>query len=100
MNTSFDVITTGRTRVGVNRLQTGVPLQRGEGVGEFLGGSATDVAVATARLGRSATVITRTGQDPFGRYVHEALKEFGADDPAVDPRRLLCAALDSSRDHT
>jgi hypothetical protein len=85
MNASFDVITMGRTGVDIYPLQTGVPLERVESFGKFLGGSATNVAVASARLGRSTAVITRTGQDPFGRYVHEALKRFGVDDRWVSP---------------
>jgi 5-dehydro-2-deoxygluconokinase len=75
----------GRTGVDIYPLQTGVPLERVESFGKFLGGSATNVAVAAARLGRSTGVITRTGQDPFGRYVHQALKEFGVDDRWVSP---------------
>jgi 5-dehydro-2-deoxygluconokinase len=85
MNASFDVITMGRTGVDIYPLQTGVPLERVESFGKFLGGSATNVAVASARLGRSTAVITRTGQDPFGRYVHEALEGFGVDDRWVSP---------------
>jgi 5-dehydro-2-deoxygluconokinase len=85
MNDPFDVITMGRTGVDIYPLQTGVPLAKVESFGKFLGGSATNVAVAAARLGRSAAVITRTGQDPFGSYVREALKEFGVDDRWVSP---------------
>ncbi|CAM5619008.1 hypothetical protein SFUMM280S_07071 [Streptomyces fumanus] len=52
---------------------------------EFLGGSAANVAVAAARLGRAAAVISRTGDDPFGAYLHRALAEFGVDDRWVTP---------------
>jgi 5-dehydro-2-deoxygluconokinase len=41
------------------------------------------VAVAAARYGRRAAVITRTGQDPFGEYLHDALRGFGVDDRFV-----------------
>ncbi|MDQ3466480.1 MAG: 5-dehydro-2-deoxygluconokinase, partial [Actinomycetota bacterium] len=51
--------------------------------GKYLGGSATNVAVAAARYGRRAAVITRTGDDPFGRYVHKALRELHVDDRFV-----------------
>src|SRR5262252_2462308 len=51
--------------------------------GKYLGGSATNVAVAAARLGHGAAVITRTGADPFGRFVHQALKGYGVDDRFV-----------------
>ncbi|MER5475009.1 5-dehydro-2-deoxygluconokinase [Streptomyces sp. NPDC002685] len=82
---AFDLITMGRIGVDLYPLQTGVPLAQVESFGKFLGGSAANVAVAAARLGRSAAVITRTGQDPFGTYLHEQLKEFGVDDRWVTP---------------
>ncbi|WP_328563946.1 5-dehydro-2-deoxygluconokinase [Streptomyces coelicoflavus] len=81
----FDLITMGRIGVDLYPLQTGVPLAEVETFGKFLGGSASNVAVAAARLGRTTAVITRTGDDPFGVYLHGALKEFGVDDRWVTP---------------
>jgi 5-dehydro-2-deoxygluconokinase len=80
-----DVITMGRIGVDIYPLQTGVPLPQVETFGKFLGGSATNVAVAAARLGRSSAVISRTGNDPFGEYCHQALRGFGVDDRWVTP---------------
>ncbi|WP_019330522.1 5-dehydro-2-deoxygluconokinase, partial [Streptomyces sp. TOR3209] len=37
------------------------------------------------RLGRPSAVVTRTGDDAFGGYLHRALKEFGVDDRWVTP---------------
>ncbi|MYR58555.1 5-dehydro-2-deoxygluconokinase [Streptomyces sp. SID625] len=79
----YDVITMGRIGVDLYPLQTGVPLSRVSAFGKFLGGSAANVAVAAARLGRRTAVITRTGEDPFGDYLHEALRGFGVDDRYV-----------------
>ncbi|MER7055570.1 MULTISPECIES: 5-dehydro-2-deoxygluconokinase [unclassified Streptomyces] len=81
----FDLITMGRIGVDLYPLQTGVPLAEVETFGKFLGGSAANVAVAAARLGRATAVITRTGDDPFGGYLHRALREFGVDDRWVTP---------------
>ncbi|MET9994514.1 5-dehydro-2-deoxygluconokinase [Streptomyces mutabilis] len=81
----FDLITMGRIGVDLYPLQTGVPLAEVETFGKFLGGSAANVAVAAARLGLATAVITRTGDDPFGGYLHGALKEFGVDDRWVTP---------------
>ncbi|WP_093615574.1 5-dehydro-2-deoxygluconokinase [Streptomyces indicus] len=75
----------GRIGVDLYPLQTGVPLAEVETFGKFLGGSASNVAVAAARLGRRTAVITRTGADPFGAYLHQALREFGIDDRWVTP---------------
>ncbi len=83
MSTGFDVLTMGRVGVDLYPLQVGVPLERVETFGKFLGGSATNVAVAAARHGRRSAVVTRTGEDAFGRYVHEALRDLGVDDRFV-----------------
>src|SRR5947209_3680112 len=79
----FEVITMGRVGVDIYPLQIGVGLEDVRTFGKFLGGSATNVAVAAARHGRRTAVVTRTGADPFGRFVHRALGELGVDDRYV-----------------
>jgi 5-dehydro-2-deoxygluconokinase len=81
----FDVISMGRIGVDLYPHQSGVSLARVESFGRFLGGSAANVAVAAARLGRAAAVITRTGDDPFGTYLRQTLTEFGVDNRWVTP---------------
>ncbi|MEU5687057.1 5-dehydro-2-deoxygluconokinase [Streptomyces venezuelae] len=85
MSGPYDVITMGRIGVDLYPLQSGVPLAEVTAFGKFLGGSAGNVAVAAARLGRRVAVITRTGEDPFGEYLHGALRDFGVDDRWVTP---------------
>ncbi|MFF9620117.1 5-dehydro-2-deoxygluconokinase [Streptomyces griseosporeus] len=82
---AYDLITMGRLGVDLYPLQTGVPLPQVTSFGKFLGGSAANVAVAAARLGRRTALISRTGDDPFGTYLHEQLREFGVDDRWVTP---------------
>jgi 5-dehydro-2-deoxygluconokinase len=82
---TYDLITMGRIGVDLYPLQTGVALPDVRSFGKFLGGSAANVAVAAARLGRRTAVITRTGADPFGEYLHQALRGFGVDDRWVTP---------------
>ena len=72
-----DVITIGRVGVDLYPLQDGVGLEDVETFGKYLGGSAANVAVAAARHGRSAALISRTGDDPFGRYVTRELERLG-----------------------
>jgi 5-dehydro-2-deoxygluconokinase len=79
----FEVIAMGRVGVDIYPLQTGVGLEDVTSFGKFLGGSATNVAVAAARHGRRTAVITRVGRDPFGKYIHRALGELGVDDRFV-----------------
>ncbi|MEV6163400.1 5-dehydro-2-deoxygluconokinase [Streptomyces sp. NPDC052052] len=81
----YDVITMGRIGVDLYPLQAGLPLARVDTFGKFLGGSPTNVAVAAARLGRRTAVVTRTGRDAFGDYLHDQLREFGVDDRWVTP---------------
>lgn len=84
-STAHDLVTMGRIGVDLYPLQTGVPLDEVTSFGKFLGGSASNVAVAAARLGRRTAVITRTGDDPFGRYLHRELRNLGVDDRWVTP---------------
>ncbi len=79
----YDVVAIGRTGVDIYPLQHGVGLEQVRTFEKFLGGSATNVAVAAARHGRRVALLTRTGEDAFGRYVHEALRGFGVDDRFV-----------------
>ena len=80
-----EVLTMGRISVDIYPLQIGVSLREVSTFGKFLGGSATNVAVAAARYGRRVAVITRTGRDPFGEFLHDALRGYGVDDRYVTP---------------
>ena len=85
MSPEFDVLTMGRLGVDIYPEQVGVSLREVETFGKFLGGSAANVAVAAARYGRSVAIITRTGADPFGEFLHDALQRYGVDDRYVTP---------------
>jgi len=73
----------GRIGVDLYPQQVGVSLREVQTFAKFLGGSPSNVAVAAARYGRRSAVITRTGADPFGEYIHDALRGFGVDDRYV-----------------
>ena len=64
-------------------LQIGVGLEDVKTFGKYLGGTTANVAVAAARLGRHAAIITGVGDDPFGRYVRRELRDLGVDDRFV-----------------
>jgi 5-dehydro-2-deoxygluconokinase len=80
---AFEVLTMGRLGVDVYPLEVGVSLREVETFGKYLGGSPANVAVAAARYRRRSAIITRTGQDPFGEFLHDALRGFGVDDRFV-----------------
>ena len=79
----YEVLTIGRSGVDRDPLQIDVGLEDGTSFGKVLGGSPTNVAVAAARHGRRAAVITGVGDDPFGVYVRRQMRELGVDDGFV-----------------
>jgi 5-dehydro-2-deoxygluconokinase len=76
----FDVLTMGRVGVDLYPLQDNVGLEDVETFSKTVGGSAGNVAIAAAKHGRRTALISRTGPDAFGRFVHMALREMGVDD--------------------
>jgi len=75
----LEALTVGRVGVDLYPQQSGVPLAQVTTFAKFLGGTATNVAVAAARLGRRTAVLTKVGPDEFGGYVRDALAAFGVD---------------------
>jgi len=75
----YDLVSMGRTGVDIYPLDHGVGLEDVKTFEKFLGGSATNVAVAAARYGRQTALVTRTGKDPFGRYVRLEAERLGVD---------------------
>jgi len=76
--TELQLLTVGRVGVDLYPLQRG-PLRDVTTFQKFLGGTATNVAVAAARLGHRTAVLTKVGPDGFGDYVRQALKGFDVD---------------------
>lgn len=85
-----DVLAMGRLGVDIYPLQSGVTLDEVTSFGKYLGGSAANVAVAAARYGRSSALVSRVGNDPFGRYLLAELARLGVDprEVRVDPQYL------------
>ncbi|MDX6562138.1 MAG: 5-dehydro-2-deoxygluconokinase [Gaiellales bacterium] len=80
LSVSLELVTVGRVSVDLYAREQGVGFAEVETFAKSIGGSPTNVAVAAARLGRRAAVITAVGDDPFGEYVRGALADrFGVD---------------------
>ncbi len=75
---ALELLTVGRVGVDIYPQQAG-PLKDVTTFAKYLGGTATNVAVGAARLGRRSAVLTKVGRDPFGDFVREALAGFGVD---------------------
>lgn len=76
----FEVVTMGRVGVDLYPLQDNVGLEDVQTFSKSVGGSAGNVAIAAAKHGRRTALISRTGPDAFGRFVHRALREMNVDD--------------------
>ncbi len=80
--TTPELLTIGRVSVDLFAEQLGKPMREVSSFRKSIGGTATNVAVAAARLGNRAALATKVGDDAFGDYVTHALEsQFG-----VDPR--------------
>ncbi|MCJ8505931.1 5-dehydro-2-deoxygluconokinase [Kocuria flava] len=96
---SHDVVTMGRISVDIYPNEIGVGLEDVTSFGKYLGGSPANVAVAAARHGESAALISRTGEDPFGTYLHRELVRYGVDDtfvtavPGLQTPATFCAIM-------
>ena len=83
MTATPEVVTMGRTGVDIYPLQHGVGLEEVRTFEKFLGGSATNVAVAAARHGHSVRLVTKVGNDAFGRYVRMEAERLGVDPASI-----------------
>lgn len=100
MNKSLDVITIGRSSVDLYGMQVGGRLEDMASFNKYVGGSPTNMATGTARLGLRSALITRVGDEHMGRFIREELKREGVDVTGVktDPERLTALVLLGIRD--
>lgn len=87
LNNIHEVLSIGRLGIDIYPLQSGCGLEDVETFGKYLGGSAANVAVAAAQHGRNVALLSRVGNDPFGRYLLRELGRLGVDNQyvATDP---------------
>jgi 5-dehydro-2-deoxygluconokinase len=87
---SLDLVCMGRTSVDLYAEQEGARLEDVQSFRKYVGGSATNIAVGTARLGVRSAMLTRVGNEHMGRFVRKTLTENGVDVRRVrsDPENL------------
>jgi 5-dehydro-2-deoxygluconokinase len=100
MAATLDLITIGRSSVDLYGEQTGGRLEDMGSFAKYVGGSPTNTAIGAARLGLKAALITRVGDDHFGRFIREELVRESVDVTAVgsDSARLTALAILGIRD--
>ncbi|WP_449043979.1 bifunctional 5-dehydro-2-deoxygluconokinase/5-dehydro-2-deoxyphosphogluconate aldolase [Paracoccus versutus] len=97
---TLDLITLGRSSVDLYGQQVGGRLEDMGSFAKYVGGSPTNIACGTARLGLRSAVITRVGDEHMGRFIREQLSREGVDTRGVatDPERLTALVLLGIRD--
>lgn len=97
---NLDVIALGRSCVDLYGEQVGGTLEAMQSFAKYVGGTPTNIAVGTARLGLKSALITRVGNEPMGRFIRQTLADEGVDVTHVstDPERLSALVILGIRD--
>lgn len=100
MSEALDLITIGRSSVDLYGAQIGGRLEDMGSFDKYIGGSPTNIACGTARLGMKSAVITGVGDEHMGRFIREQLEREGVNTDGVktDPDRLTALVLLGIRD--
>ena len=100
MSKPLDLITIGRSSVDLYGAQIGGRLEDMRSFDKYIGGSPTNIACGTARLGLKSAVITAVGDEHMGRFIREELVREGVNIRGVktDPDRLTALVLLGIRD--
>ena len=100
MKKTLDLITIGRSSVDLYGAQIGGRLEDMGSFQKYIGGSPTNMAAGTARLGLKSALITRVGDEHMGRFIREQLVREGVDPRGIvtDPERLTALVLLGIRD--
>jgi len=100
LNHTLDLVCIGRTCVDLYAEQEGAKLEDVQSFRKYVGGSAANIALNTARLGVKTAMLTRVGEEQMGRFVRRTMAETGVDVSHVtfDPERLTPYVLLAIRD--
>ncbi len=91
----LDIVCLGRFGVDFYAQQIGARLEDVTSFAKYLGGSSANTAFGCARLGLTAGLISRVGDDAMGRFLVETIAREGCDvsHVGVDPSRLTAAVV-------
>ncbi|HZA45656.1 MAG TPA: 5-dehydro-2-deoxygluconokinase [Rubrobacter sp.] len=97
---SLDLVCIGRTCVDLYAEQEGARLEDVQSFRKYVGGSAANIALNTARLGVRSAMLTRVGEEQMGRFVRQSMEDTGVDVSHVtfDPDHLTPYVLLAIRD--
>jgi 5-dehydro-2-deoxygluconokinase len=91
----LDVITIGRASVDLYGQQIGSRLEDVASFAKSVGGCPANIAIGTARLGLKSALVTRVGDEQFGRFIREQMAREGVETAGIviDPARLTALAI-------
>lgn len=94
-NTKLDLICIGRAGVDFYAEQVGSRLEDVGSFAKYIGGSSTNIACCSSRMGLKAALITRVGNEHMGEFIREQLQREGVDTSHVvtDPDRLTALVV-------
>jgi 5-dehydro-2-deoxygluconokinase len=97
---TLDLVCVGRTCVDLYAEQEGAKLEDVQSFRKYVGGSAANIALNTARLGVNSAMLTRVGEEQMGRFVRRTMAEAGVAVSHVtfDPDHLTPYVLLAVRD--
>ncbi|MCP3688898.1 MAG: 5-dehydro-2-deoxygluconokinase, partial [Gammaproteobacteria bacterium] len=90
-----DVICMGRAGVDLYGEQVGGRLEDMGSFAKYVGGSPSNTAIGTARLGLKSAMLTRVGNEHMGRFICETMQAEGVDTSQVitDAQRLTALVI-------
>lgn len=65
----YDLVAMGRSSIDLYANQIGAPFVEIESFAAYVGGSPTNIAVGSRRLGLTAALLTAVGEDPVGDFI-------------------------------
>ena len=83
---AYDLITIGRVSMDLFSLNIGTPFPEIEGFDTGVGGSPTNIAIGSSRLGLNVAALTAVGEDKTGDFVLHYLQREGVDTQFI-PRK-------------
>jgi len=90
-----DLVCLGRAGVDFYADQVGSRLEDVGSFSKYIGGSSTNIACCSSRMGLSTALITRVGKEHMGQFILEQLEREGVDTRNVitDPDRLTALVV-------
>jgi len=78
MDRELDLVCIGRAGVDFYAEQVGSRLEDVGSFAKYIGGSSTNIAACSSRMGLKTALITRVGNEHMGQFIREQLQREGS----------------------